>query len=99
MVDLDNNNNNNTIIENVEYLDMLDPKNSWYFDAERFDLNFPLVRSYNGGRQTSLGDCFRHGMSIGTGCLPTTAVFRVWPVYASLLILPIWVMILPNIIT
>lgn len=47
MVNLDN--NNNTIIENVEYLDMMDPKNSWYFDAERFDVNFPLVRSYNGG--------------------------------------------------
>jgi len=43
---LNNNNNNNTIIENVEYLDMLDPKNSWYFDAEKFDVNFPLVRSY-----------------------------------------------------
>jgi len=41
-------NRNNTIIENVEYLDMDDPKNSWYFDAERFDVNFPLVRSYNG---------------------------------------------------
>src|SRR5690554_4366961 len=41
-----NNNNNNTIIENVEYLDMDDPKNSWYFDAEKFDVNFPLVRSY-----------------------------------------------------
>jgi hypothetical protein len=40
------NNNNNTIIENIEYLDMDDPKNSWYFDAERFDVNFPLVRSY-----------------------------------------------------
>src|SRR5690554_3162909 len=42
-------NNNNTIIENVEYLDMIDPENSWYFDAERFDPNFPLVRSYNEG--------------------------------------------------
>jgi len=38
--------NNNTIIENVEYLDMDDSKNSWYFDAEKFDINFPLVRSY-----------------------------------------------------
>jgi len=45
---VDNLNNNNTIIENVEYLDMSDLKNSWYFDAERFDVNFPLVRSYNG---------------------------------------------------
>jgi len=43
---MNNLNNNNTIIENVEYLDMLDPKNSWYFDAERFDVNFPLVYSY-----------------------------------------------------
>ncbi len=25
---------------------MDDTKNSWYFDAERFDTNFPLVRSY-----------------------------------------------------
>ena len=41
-------NKDNTIIENVEYLDMMDSKNSWYFDAERFDVNFPLVRSYNG---------------------------------------------------
>ncbi len=41
-------NNNNTIVENVEYLDMLDPKNSWYFDAEKFDVNFPLVYSYRG---------------------------------------------------
>jgi len=39
-------NKNNTIIENVEYLDMDDPKNSWYFDAERFDPKFPLAYSY-----------------------------------------------------
>jgi len=48
MVSLNDKNRNNTIIENVEYLDMDDPKNSWYFDAERFDVNFPLVRSYKG---------------------------------------------------
>jgi|SRR5690554_188104 len=46
--------NNNTIIENVEYLDMDDPKNSWYFDAERFDVNFPLVYSYRGQEEDVL---------------------------------------------
>src|SRR5690554_7049915 len=51
-------NKNNTIIENVEYLDMDDPKNSWYFDAERFDVNFPLVCSYKGGEKAAL---FLHG--------------------------------------
>ena len=40
------NNNNNTIIENIEYLDLMDSKNSWYFDAEKFDVNFPLACSY-----------------------------------------------------
>src|SRR5690554_7592671 len=48
-------NNNNTIIENVEYLDMSDPKNSWYFDAERFDPNFPLVYSYRGDTEDKTG--------------------------------------------
>lgn len=43
---MNNLNNSNTVIENVEYLDMDDKNNSWYFDAERFDVNFPLVRSY-----------------------------------------------------
>jgi len=53
-------NNNNTIIENVEYLDMLDPKNSWYFDAERFDVNFPLACSYRGD-EPDMGTLFLSG--------------------------------------
>ena len=43
-------NNNNTIIENIEYFNMDDPKNSWYFDAERFNSSFPLVCSYKSCR-------------------------------------------------
>ena len=38
--------NYNTNIERVEYLDMGDPKNSWYLNAERFDPNFPLAMTY-----------------------------------------------------
>jgi len=40
-----------TKIEKFEYLDMDDPKNSWYFDAERFDVNFPLVCSYGSNKE------------------------------------------------
>lgn len=44
------NSDNNTVIENVGYLNMDDPSKSWYFDAERFDVNFPLAYSYKGCR-------------------------------------------------
>ena len=35
-----------TKIENIDYLDMGDSKNSWYLDATRFDPNFPLAMTY-----------------------------------------------------
>ena len=34
--------NNKTIIEKITYMDIDDPKNNWYLDAEEFDVNFPL---------------------------------------------------------
>jgi hypothetical protein len=37
---------NNTVIENVEYFNMDESKNSWYFGAEKFDPSFPLAYSY-----------------------------------------------------
>ncbi len=39
---------------------MDDPKNSWYFDAERFDVNFPLVCSYRGD-EPDIGTLFLSG--------------------------------------
>ena len=35
-----------TNIEQVTYLNLADSKNNWYLDAERFDVNFPLVMTY-----------------------------------------------------
>jgi len=34
------------VVEKFEYFDMDDPKHSWYFDAEMFNSDFPLVYSY-----------------------------------------------------
>jgi hypothetical protein len=41
--------NKMTKIEKFDYFEINDTSKSWYFDAERFDPNFPLVCSYSGG--------------------------------------------------
>ena len=35
-----------TIIEQSISMDIDDPKNSWYLDAEKFDINFPYIYTY-----------------------------------------------------
>ena len=39
-------NKQQTIVERPFYMDIDDPKNFWYLDAEKFELNFPLVYTY-----------------------------------------------------
>ena len=39
-------NNKTLIVETPIYMDIDDPKNNWYLDAEKFDVNFPLAYTY-----------------------------------------------------